>query len=134
MPLIYLPLKSGQSGLYDAQCSETYEKQFYNFYFFEKLLIKYKKKSIFSEVFKITWNMRNVLKRMKNLFSLFSDFHFSSYGGFCTQLLKNFLERINSIEKRCKVSRTYVYILMRLWSSVNLWHILKETAILNSAA
>ena len=41
----------------------------------------------FSKVFKFTWNMWNVLKRMKNHFS---DFYFSSFGHFCTQNMINF--------------------------------------------
>ena len=39
----------------------------------------------FSKVFKCTWKMRNVLKRMKNQFSDFWDLNFLRYGHFCTQ-------------------------------------------------
>ena len=54
--------------------------------FFSKCFnILTKKNSIFfsSEMFKLTWKMRNELNQKKNQILDFSDFYFSSYSHFC---------------------------------------------------
>ena len=57
------------------------------FYIFFCSMLNKKKSIFFSKVFKFTWKMRNVLKRMKNQLA---DFYFSSYGHLCTQYMVNF--------------------------------------------
>ena len=62
------------------------------------------------KVFKFTWYMRNVLKRMKNEFS---DLYFSSYGYFCTQNDPNF-DEFSPITQKIKIVDFFSYFSITL--------------------
>ena len=60
-----------------------------------------------SKVFKITWKMRNVLKRMKN--QIF-DFYFSSYAHFCTQNIFSWEKAIYTNRSNLQVSNIMIWL------------------------
>ena len=68
----------------------------------------------FSEVAIFAWKMRTVLNQMKNKFSDFFDFYFSSYGRFCTQKLVNFqwiLSTKSTITRKLKIDKLIFHLI-----------------------
>ena len=115
-------LRNGKIYMKDAHCAEKNETSIFRFLFFELWLIIYnfwwhtsiskcvtdRKYKFPSKVVKLTWKMRNVLKRMKNQFTDFCVLYFLSYGHNSQNSVKKlwFL----SSQKMCNVLKRFLWI------------------------
>ena len=63
-----------------------------------------------SKVFKLTWKMQNLMNRKKNQISDFSQFHFSSYGHFCTLIFDEFF----TITLKLKIRKLFFHSIQHI--------------------